>query len=131
MRRKKRMNKAGLAVRRRVLGSEHVKRSLRAATDFDLEFQHYITDHVWGALWTRPGVDLKARSMITIAILAALGRLEELRIHIRATRNTAVTLDELREVLMHVGVYAGAPAGVSAFRVARETLAEMGILAER
>jgi 4-carboxymuconolactone decarboxylase len=115
---------AGLAVRRRVLGEAHVKRALENATEFDADFQEIITRHAWGDIWTRPGLDLRLRSLITIAILATLGRNEELDLHVRATRNTGATPDDVKEVLMQVAVYAGVPAANSAFRIAKAALAE-------
>ena len=116
---------AGLAVRRRVLGEAHVKRALENATSFDEDFQELATRYAWGDIWTRPGLDLRTRSIITIAILATLGRIEELDLHVRATRNTGATPDDVKEVLMQVAVYAGVPAANSAFRIAKATLAEM------
>jgi 4-carboxymuconolactone decarboxylase len=116
---------AGLAVRRRVLGEAHVKRALENATEFDADFQEMITRHAWGDIWTRPGLDLRLRSLITIAMLATLGRHEELDLHVRATHNTGATPDDVKEVLMQVAVYAGAPAAVSAFRIAKAALAEI------
>ncbi len=116
---------AGLAVRRRVLGEAHVKRSLENATAFDRDFQELVTRHAWGDIWTRPGLDHRTRSLITIAILATLGRNEELDLHVRATRNTGATPDEIKEVLMQVAIYAGVPAANSAFRIAKAALAEI------
>ena len=116
---------AGLAVRRRVLGDAHVKRSLENATAFDQDFQDLVTRHAWGDIWTRPGLDHRTRSLITIAILAAAGRHEELNLHIRATRNTGATPDEVKEVLLQVAVYAGVPAANSAFRIAKTVFEEM------
>jgi 4-carboxymuconolactone decarboxylase len=109
----------GMEVRRRVLGDEHVDRATTAATDLDADFQRWITEMAWGGVWARPGLDLKARSLITIAILGALNH-EELELHIRAARNTGVTPDELTEALLHVAVYAGVPAANRAFRVAKQ-----------
>jgi 4-carboxymuconolactone decarboxylase len=116
---------AGLAVRRRVLGDAHVKRSLENATAFDQDFQDLVTRHAWGDIWTRPGLDHRTRSLITIAMLAAGGRNEELNLHIRATRNTGATPDEVKEVLLQVAVYAGVPAANSAFRIAKTAFEEM------
>jgi 4-carboxymuconolactone decarboxylase len=116
---------AGLAVRRRVLGEAHVKRALENATEFDAEFQEMITRHAWGDIWTRPGLDLRMRSLVTIAMLATLGRDEELDLHVRATRNTGATPDDVKEVLMQVAIYAGVPAANSAFRIAKAALAEI------
>jgi len=116
---------AGLAVRRRVLGDAHVKRSLDNATDFDREFQELATRHAWGDIWTRPGLDHRTRSLITIALLAAGGNHEELKLHVRATRNTGATADEVKEVLLQVAVYAGVPAANAAFRIAKSAYEEM------
>jgi 4-carboxymuconolactone decarboxylase len=116
---------AGLAVRRRVLGDAHVKRSLENATDFDREFQELATRHAWGDIWTRPGLDHRTRSLITIALLAAGGNHEELKLHVRATRNMGATADEVKEVLLQVAVYAGVPAANAAFRTAKSAFEEM------
>ena len=110
---------AGMRVRRAVLGDEHVDRALASQTAFDAPFQQFITEVAWGSLWAREGLDTKTRSLITIALLAALGRREELEVHLRATRNTGATPDEIREALLHVAVYAGLPAANSAFALAR------------
>jgi 4-carboxymuconolactone decarboxylase len=111
----------GMRVRREVLGDAHVERSLANVTDLDRDFQRFITEYAWGGVWARPGLDRKTRHLITIAILAALGR-EELALHLRATANTGVSTDELREVFMHVAVYAGVPAANHAFGVAKREL---------
>jgi len=116
---------AGLAVRRRVLGDAHVKRSLDNATDFDREFQELATRHAWGDIWTRPGLDHRTRSLITIALLAAGGNHEELKLHVRATRNTGATAEEVKEVLLQVAVYAGVPAANAAFRIAKSAYEEV------
>src|ERR1700687_3788517 len=116
---------AGMAVRRRVLGEAHVKRALENATEFDADFQEMIARHAWGDIWTRPGLDLRLRSLITIAMLATLGRHEELDLHVRATRNTGATPDDVKEVLMQVAVYAGVPAANAAFRIAKTALEEI------
>lgn len=115
----------GMAVRRSVLGDAHVDRSLERATDFDADFQEFITKTAWGQIWTRPGLDIRTRSMLTIAMLAALGKDGELKLHIRATRNTGVTRDEVKEILMQAAVYAGVPAGNHAMALARAVYAEM------
>ena len=115
----------GMGVRKSVLGAEYVARAEANKTDFDADFQRYVTENAWGAVWTRPGLEKRIRSMLTIAMLAALGRSEELGAHIRATRNTGVTKDEVKEVLLQVAVYAGAPAANSAFAVAKRTYKEM------
>lgn len=115
----------GMAVRRSVLGDAHVDRSLERATDFDADFQEFITKTAWGQIWTRPGLDIRTRSMLTIGMLAALGKDSELKLHIRATRNTGVTRDEVKEILMQAAVYAGVPAGNHAIALARAVYAEM------
>lgn len=115
----------GMAVRRSVLGDAHVDRSLERATEFDADFQEFITKTAWGQIWTRPGLDIRTRSMLTIAMLAALGKDGELKLHIRATRNTGVTRDEVKEILMQAAVYAGVPAGNHAMALARAVYAEM------
>ena len=114
---------AGMRVRREVLGDEHVDRALSRQTELDAPFQRFITETAWGAVWARPDLDRRTRSLITIALLAALGRREELEVHLRATRNTGATADEVREALLHVAVYAGVPAANSAMALAREVLA--------
>jgi len=114
---------AGLRVRREVLGDEHVDRALSLQTELDAPFQRFITETAWGSVWARPDLDRRTRSLITIAILAALGRREELTLHLRATRNTGATPDEIREALLHVAVYAGVPAANSAMALAKDVLA--------
>ena len=114
---------AGMRVRRAVLGNEHVDRAISSQTAFDAPFQRFITEVAWGSLWARGGLDTRTRSLITVALLAALGRREELEVHLRATRNTGATPEEIREALLHVAVYAGIPAANSAFGLARSILA--------
>lgn len=114
---------AGMRVRREVLGDAHVDRALARQTSFDASFQQFITETAWGSLWARPDLDRRTRSLITIAILAALGRTEELTLHLRATANTGATPAEVAEALMHVAVYGGVPAANSAFAIAKATLA--------
>ena len=114
----------GMKVRRQVLGEAHVDRSWDKATDFDRDFQRLITETAWGSIWARPGLDLKTRHMITVAILAALGREHELTLHINATPNTGITADEMREVLLHVAGYAGIPAANTAFAIAKKLYME-------
>lgn len=108
----------GMEIRRRVLGAEHVDRASSAISEIDEDFQRWITENVWGELWARPGLDLHARSMVTIAILGALSH-EELELHLRAARNTGVSVSEITEILLHVAVYAGVPAANRAFKVAK------------
>lgn len=115
----------GMRVRREVLGDEHVARATARATAFDTDFQRFITEVAWGTLWARPQLDRPSRSMVTIAILAALGRTEELALHLRASQNTGLTPEEIAETLMHVAVYAGVPAAHSAFAIAKTIFADM------
>ena len=112
----------GMRVRREVLGDQHVDQALARQTSFDADFQRFITETAWGTLWARPDLDRRTRSIVTIAILAALGRAEELSLHIRASRNTGATPHEIAEALLHVAVYAGVPAANSAFAIARQIL---------
>jgi len=112
----------GMRVRREVLGDEHVERALARATALDADFQRFITETAWGSVWARPGLDRRTRSLITVAILAALGRQEELALHLRATRNTGARPEEVAEALLHVAVYAGVPAANTAFAVAKREL---------
>lgn len=115
----------GMAVRRAVLGDAHVDRAEANKTDFDADFQQFITEMAWGSVWTRGGIDRKTRHLLTITLMAALGKEHELAMHIRATRNTGVTPDEVKEALMQVAVYAGVPAANVAFGVAKRTFLEM------
>ena len=113
----------GMRVRRAVLGDEHVDRAAARATAFDAPFQRFITETAWGGVWARPDLDRRTRSLVTIAILAALGRHEELALHLRASANTGATAEDIREVLLHVAVYAGVPAANSAIALAKGILA--------
>ncbi len=114
----------GRQMRRAVLGEEHVDRAEANQTELDADFQRYITETVWGDVWTRPGLDRKTRHLLTLALLAALGREHELETHLRATRNTGVTVDDLKEIFLQVAVYAGVPAANSALAIAKRVLAE-------
>ena len=104
----------GLAVRKEVLGAEHVERATARASDLDRDFQRWITETAWGGVWTRTRLDRRTKHLVTIAILAALGR-EELDLHLRASRNTGTAPEDIAEALMHVAVYAGVPAANAAF----------------
>jgi 3-oxoadipate enol-lactonase/4-carboxymuconolactone decarboxylase len=116
---------AGMAVRRQVLGEAHVARATANVTDVDRDFQAFITRTAWGGVWTRPGLDRRTRSMLTIAVLASLGHEEELKLHLRASKNTGATPGDIAEVLMQVAVYAGVPAANSAVRTAKEIFKEV------
>lgn len=113
----------GMQVRKEVLGSEHVERAQDRLSEFDADFQRFITESAWGSVWARPDLDRRTRSLVTIAILAALGR-EELALHLRASRNCGVDPQEIAEVLMHVAVYAGVPAANAAFARAKQEFDE-------
>ncbi|MGA7912810.1 MAG: 4-carboxymuconolactone decarboxylase [Candidatus Dormiibacterota bacterium] len=112
----------GDKVRRKVLGDEHVDRSQATRTSFNGDLVDLITRYAWGEIWSRPGLDLKTRSCINVAMLVALGREEELALHLRGALNNGVTRDEIKEVLLQAAVYCGLPAANSAFRVASEVL---------
>ncbi|MFH5925296.1 alpha/beta fold hydrolase [Roseomonas xinghualingensis] len=116
---------AGLAVRKAVLGEAHVARAQSNVTRLDAPFQEYITRNVWGQIWTRPGLPRHTRSLLTLAVTAALAREGEFGLHVRATRNTGVTPEEIAEVLLQVGAYAGVPVANHALKIAKEILAEM------
>lgn len=119
----------GMKVRREVLGNEHVERAQERITEFDADFQRFIIETAWGSLWSRPDLDRRTRSLVTIAILAALGR-EELALHLQAAnRNVGIDPHEIAEVLLHVAVYAGIPAANSAFAVAKKLFEQ--IVSER
>jgi 4-carboxymuconolactone decarboxylase len=120
---------AGLTVRREVLGDAHVDRSLTRASQFSAPWQEFVTTVAWGQVWTRDGLDRRTRSMLTLALLTALRCETELAMHIRAAVGNGVTPAEIREVLLHTAVYAGVPAANSAFAVAQEALAELGVQA--
>ena len=115
---------AGLRVRREVLGDAHVDRAQAGATEFTRDFQQHITEVAWGSVWTRPGLDRRTRSAITLAALTALGREGELELHVRAALRNGLTPDEISEVLIHTSVYAGLPAANAAFAIAQRVIDE-------
>ncbi|WEX11305.1 4-carboxymuconolactone decarboxylase [Chelativorans sp. AA-79] len=117
--------KEGMATRRSVLGDAWVDRAEANKTEFDVPFQELITEAAWGHVWSRPDWTKRERSMVTIALLAALGQHEELAMHVRATANTGATAEDLREAMLHVAVYAGVPAANHAIKIIKQTLAEM------
>jgi 4-carboxymuconolactone decarboxylase len=114
----------GMRMRREVLGDEHVDAAIERTTEFTQEFQDLITRYAWGEIWTRPGLDRKTRSCMTITALVALGRDEELALHVRAALRNGLTPDEIKEVLLHAAVYCGVPAANSAFAAAQRVLDE-------
>ena len=115
----------GLALRRQVLGPEYVDRSVNSANDFMMAFQHITTEWCWGYAWGRETLDLKTRSMLNLAMLTALNRAAEIKLHVRGAINNGVTVEEIKEVLLHATVYCGIPAGLDAFKAANEVLTEM------
>jgi 4-carboxymuconolactone decarboxylase len=114
-----------MRVRREVLGDAHVDRAMDRATAFTEPFQEFITRGAWGDVWTRPGLDRRTRSALTVALLAALGHHEELALHVRAARRNGLSDDEIGEVLLHTAVYAGVPAANSALAIAQRVLADL------
>lgn len=114
----------GMRVRREVLGDAHVDRSMESSTEFTRPFQEFITRHAWGSVWTREGLDRRTRSVITLAVLTALGRENEVALHVRAALRNGLTPEEIGEVLLHTAVYAGVPAANAAFAIAQRVLEE-------
>ncbi len=114
----------GLAVRREVLGAEYVDKSIASADDFNQPFQELVTEYCWGEIWTRPGLERKTRSIINLAMLTALNRPHEVRIHIKGALNNGVSKDEIKEVLLQTAIYCGVPAALDSFRIAREVFKE-------
>jgi 4-carboxymuconolactone decarboxylase len=114
----------GMRVRREVLGDEHVAAAAERTTEFTREFQDLITRYAWGEVWTRPGLDRRTRSCMTLIALVALGRHEELALHVRAALRNGLTPDEIKEVLLHSAIYCGVPAANSAFAIAQRVLDE-------
>lgn len=115
----------GIKVRRAILGDAHVDRAEANKTPFDEDFHRFITETAWGTVWSRPGLDRRTRHLLTLAMLAALGNENELAMHIRATQNTGVTPDEVKEVFLQVAIYAGLPAANTAITIAKSVYAEM------
>jgi 4-carboxymuconolactone decarboxylase len=115
----------GMRVRRGVLGDEHVDRAEKTTNNLDLKFQELITRYAWGEIWTRPGLSRHTRSLLTIGLMVALNRSEELRLHLRAAKNNDVTAEEVREVLLHCAIYCGVPAANAAFHAAKEILGDV------
>lgn len=121
----------GLKLRREILGPEYVDNSLRNASNFMMAFQEMTTEWCWGYAWGRPGLDRKTRSMLNLAMLTALNRAPELALHVRGALNNGLTVDEIKEVLLHATVYCGIPAGLDAFKTADKVLKELGALEPR
>ncbi len=121
---------SGLAIRREVVGAGYVDRSIQPADDFNRPFQELITEYAWGAVWGRPGLERKTRSMLNLVMLTTLNRPHELEIHVRGALTNGVTRDEMREIFIHASVYCGVPAALEAFRVARKVFAELDAAAD-
>lgn len=117
----------GLKTRREVLGSEYVDNSIQSAGEFNMPMQELVTEYAWNAIWNRPGLDRRSRSMINLAMLTALNRPHELKLHLKGAINNGLTKDEIREILMQTAIYCGVPAAIDSFKCAKETFAEMGI----
>jgi 4-carboxymuconolactone decarboxylase len=117
----------GLETRREVLGADYVDSSIRNADEFSMAMQELVTQYAWGDVWNRPGLDRRTRSLLNLAMITALNRPHELKLHVRGAINNGVTKDEIREVFLQAAIYCGMPAAIDSFRNARETFKEMGI----
>ena len=117
----------GLEIRKAVLGEAYVEKSLNGATAFNMEIQKLAAEYCWGEIWSRPGIDRKARSMVNLAMLTALNRQHEVKLHVRGAINNGLTKDEIAEVFLQAMIYCGVPAAIDSFRNAREVFKEMGI----
>ena len=123
----KEMFEKGLAIRRATLGAEFVDKAIATADDFNRPLQEIVTQYCWGEIWGRPGLEKKTRSLLNLAMLSALNRPHEVKMHIKGAINNGVTKDEIKEVFLQVAIYCGVPAGVDSFRIAKEVFTEMGI----
>ena len=123
----KEMFEKGLGIRRKVLGAEYVDNAIATADDFNRPLQELVTQYCWGEIWGRPGLDKKTRSLLNLAMISALNRPHEVKMHVRGALNNGVTKEEIKEVFLQVAIYCGVPAGVDSFRIAREVFKEMGI----
>jgi 4-carboxymuconolactone decarboxylase len=117
----------GLSIRKSVLGAEFVDKAFAAADDFNRPLQEIVTQYCWGEIWGRPGLDKKTRSLLNLAMLSALNRPHEVKMHIRGALTNGVTKEEIREVFLQVAIYCGVPAGVDSFRIAKEVFTELGV----
>lgn len=118
----------GMKNRRAVLGDAHVDRAVAATSDFNRDYQELITSYCWGGIWDRPGLDRRTRSLLTLAMMVALGHEEEFKLHVRASLNTGCSIDDIKEVLLQSAIYCGVPAANSAFRMAQQVYDEAGVL---
>ena len=123
----KEMFDKGLAIRRSTLGADFVDKAIASADDFNRPLQELVTQYCWGEVWGRPGLERKTRSFINLAMIAALNRPHELRLHIKAAMTNGLTKEDIREVFLQVAIYCGIPAGIDSFRAAKEVFKEMGI----
>jgi 4-carboxymuconolactone decarboxylase len=123
----KEMFEKGLAIRRSTLGADFVDKAIATADDFNRPLQEIVTQYCWGEIWGRPGLEKKTRSLLNLAMLSALNRPHEVKMHIKGAINNGVTKDEIKEVFLQVAIYCGVPAGVDSFRIAKEVFTEMGI----
>lgn len=114
----------GLEIRRSVLGAEYVDNSIRNATDFNMDMQQLVTEYCWGEVWSRPGLERKTRSMLNLAMITALNRPHELKLHVRGALKNGVTKDEIKEVLLQTAIYCGVPAAIDSFRIATAVFEE-------
>ena len=117
----------GLATRRDVLGAEYVDTAIASADDFNRPMQELVTQYCWGDVWNRPGLDRRTRSLLNLAMLTALNRPHELKLHVKGALRNGVTKDEIREVFLHTAIYCGVPAAIDSFRNAREVFKDMGV----
>lgn len=117
----------GLAIRKSVLGAEFVDKAFAAADDFNRPLQEIVTQYCWGEIWGRPGLDKKTRSLLNLAMISALNRPHEVKMHIKGALTNGVTKEEIREVFLQVAIYCGVPAGVDSFRIAKEVFTELGV----
>jgi len=117
----------GLKTRREVLGDEYVDASIKNADDFNMEMQELVTQYAWGDVWNRPGLDRRTRSFLNLAMLTALNRPHEIRLHVRGAINNGLTKDEIKEVFLQAAIYCGMPAAIDSFRIAKEVFKEMGM----
>jgi len=123
----KEMFEKGLKIRREVLGADFVDKAIASADDFNRPLQEIVTQYCWGEIWGRPGLDRKTRSIINLAMLSALNRPHEIKMHVKGALNNGLTKDEIKEVFLQVAIYCGVPAGVDSFRLAKEVFTELGI----
>ncbi len=121
----------GLALRKKILGAEYVEKSMAAADEFSMPMQELSTEYCWGHVWGRPGLELRERSLINIAMISALNRPHELKLHVKAALNNGLTRETIREVILQVAVYCGVPAGIDSTRIAREAFAEVDAAAAK